>query len=62
MTLAKLTFVEVFVVEFLNLVSINHYNAGFLRVGGIDKHFLWHVNSSPHKPIGPGGAESLELV
>ena len=58
----ELTFVEVFVIEFLDLVSINHYNAGFLRVGGIDKHFLWHINSSPHRRRAPGGAESLELV
>jgi hypothetical protein len=39
---SKLALVFGFKVEFLDLVSINHHNAGFLRVGGIDKHFVWH--------------------
>ena len=41
---SKLAFVFGFKVEFLNLVSIDHHNAGLFRVGGIDKHFLSHVS------------------
>ena len=50
-----------FKVEFLNLVSVNHHNAGFFRVGGVDKHFLSHCVLF-HAPFGgnphnnPGGA------
>ena len=38
----KLPAVFRFKVKFLNLVSVNHHDAGFFRVGGIDKHFLRH--------------------
>ncbi len=39
---SELTFVFRFKVEFLNLVSVDHHNAGLFRVGGIDKHFFSH--------------------
>ena len=40
----KLAPVFGFKIELLDLVSVHHNNAGFLRVGGIDKHFLSHVS------------------
>ena len=39
---SKLPAVLGFKVKFLNFVSINHNNASFLCVGGVDKHFLSH--------------------
>jgi hypothetical protein len=38
----KLSAAFCFKIEFLDLVSVNHHDAGFFRVGGINKHFLWH--------------------
>ena len=40
---SKLAFVFGFKVELLDLVSIDHHDAGFLRVGGIDKHLFCHL-------------------
>jgi hypothetical protein len=31
-----------FEVEFVNLVSVHHDDAGLFRVGGVDEHFLGH--------------------
>ena len=56
---SKLAFVFGFKVEFLNLVSVNHHDAGFFRVGGIDKHFLRHCfRSHDTTCTAPGGATS----
>ena len=57
----KLPFVDGFKIEFLDLVSVHHHNAGFFRVGGIDKHFLghWvflHRGSAREPEETPGGA------
>ena len=53
----ELPFVFGFKVKFLNLVSVNHHDAGLFRVGGIDKHFLGHlVFLHPRKRLSPGGA------
>ncbi|MEM8633039.1 MAG: hypothetical protein AAGF74_17590, partial [Pseudomonadota bacterium] len=30
---------------FLDLRSVHHHDAGLFRVGGVDKHFLCHINS-----------------
>ena len=40
---SKLALVFGLKVKFLNLVSVHHHDAGFLRVGGVDEHFLSHV-------------------
>ena len=57
---SKLASVFGFKVKFLNLVSVHHHDAGFFRVGGIDKHFLWHVLSLHNSASGaPGGASDL---
>ena len=32
-----------FKVEFLDLVSVNHHDAGLFRVGGVDEHLLSHI-------------------
>ena len=42
---SQLAFVFGLKVEFLNLGSVNHHNAGFFRVGGVDKHLFSHVFS-----------------
>ena len=39
---SKLAFVFRFKIEFLDLVSVHHHDAGFFRVGGVDEHFLCH--------------------
>jgi hypothetical protein len=48
----KLAFVYGLKVEFFNLVSVNHDHAGFFRVGGVDEHFLRHIN--PLRPARKG--------
>mmetsp|Transcript_18163 Transcript_18163/g.28373 ORF Transcript_18163/g.28373 Transcript_18163/m.28373 type:complete len:697 (-) Transcript_18163:5201-7291(-) len=56
----KLAFVFRFKVEFLNLVSVHHHDAGLFRVGGIDKHFLGHSLSLHNSAsAAPGGATDL---
>jgi hypothetical protein len=51
-----------FKVKFLNFVSINHNNAGFFRVGGIDKHFLRHIIRLHNaRTAAPGGAAVLGM-
>ena len=53
-----LAFIFGFKVKLLDLVSVDHHNAGLFRVGGIDKHFLWH-ESPLHARLSraPGGAK-----
>ena len=58
----KLPFVFGFKVEFLNLVSVDHHNAGLFRVGGVDKHFLSHKSLLHNRNRAlPGGLSRLEL-
>ena len=38
----KLPFVHRLEVEFFNLVSVHHHDAGFFRMGGIDQHLFGH--------------------
>ena len=38
----ELALVLRFKVEFLDLVSVHHHDAGFLRVRGVDEHLLCH--------------------
>ena len=58
---SKLAFVFRFKIEFLNFVSVDHHNARFLGVGGINKHFLWHVvRLHVRSAASPGGAAVLE--
>ena len=40
---SELALVFRFKVKFLDFVSVDHHNAGFLRVGGVDEHLLCHV-------------------
>ena len=39
----NLPLVRGFKVEFLDSASVDHRDAGFLRVGGVDEHFLGHI-------------------
>ena len=43
-------------VEFLDLGSVHHDHAGFLRMGRVDKHFLCHSVSL--QPLHPGGRQN----
>ena len=53
---SKLTSVFGFKIELLDLVSINHHDAGLFRVGGIDKHFLSHNSKLHSRDLAcPGG-------
>ena len=58
----KLPSIFGFKVEFLNLVSVDHHNAGLFRVGGVDKHFLSHKSLLHNRNRAlPGGLSRLEL-
>ncbi len=48
---SQLAFVLRFKIKLFDFVSVDHHNAGFFRVGGIDKHLLCHVVQS-HPKIG----------
>ncbi len=43
---SQLAFVFGFKIKLFDFVSVDHHNAGFFRVGGIDKHLLCHVVQS----------------
>src|SRR5690606_8126536 len=45
-------------VEFFNAIAAHHYDAGFLRVGGVDKHFVGHYEMSPRRKQTGAGAIS----
>ena len=53
-----------FKVEFLDLVSVHHHDAGLFRVGGVDEHLLCHVPQSrtgAAVPVGPAAAGCICL-
>ena len=61
----QLTFVYGFKIKLFDLVSIDHNHAGFLGVGGINKHFSRHVvplrlPDSPDPDRGPAGKTGWE--
>ena len=57
----KLPLVQRLEIEFLDLVSVGHDNAGFFRVRGVDEHLLCHVIlANDLAPTIPGGAPSMK--
>ena len=52
---SQLAFELAFKIKFFDLVAVHHHDAGFLRMGGIDKHFLWHFVHSHMARLAPRG-------
>jgi len=51
----QLALVQGFKIELFDLVSVHHDDAGFFRMGGVDKHFLGHVFPLRPKRMDPPG-------
>ncbi len=47
---SKLLLVLGFEIEFFDAITTRDDNARFLRVGGVDKHFVGHLRKSPRQP------------
>ncbi len=56
---AKLFLRRRFIVEFLDPTATQHHNPGFLRVGGVDKHFISHVLLVSRAPMSRRSARNL---